>query len=107
MRRINPPLAAFTVGLVIGLYHLAWVVLVATGAAKPVLDYILRLHFLEFSYTLAPFSADSAIMLVVVTYVIGALFGLVFALIWNWLTGAGSREEKAKPDRSFARPAAG
>lgn len=88
MRRINPATAAFAVGLVIALYHAAWVALVATGAAKPLLDYVLRLHSLEIDYSLAPFSADTAIMLIVVTYAVGALFGLVFALIWNGLAGS-------------------
>ena len=85
MKRINSVTAAFSVGLVIALYHAAWVVLVTTGLAKPLLDYVLRLHSFELNYSIAPFSADNAAMLIVITYAVGALFGLVFALVWNAL----------------------
>lgn len=91
MRRINPAIAAFSVGLVIALYHAAWVVLVATGGAGPLLDYVLRLHSIELSYTLAPFNPDTAVMLIVVTYAVGTLFGLAFALIWNALIGSSAK----------------
>lgn len=86
MRRINPAKAALSVGAAIGAYHLLWVFVVATGAAKAVLDFVLRLHFLRISYELVPFSAATAAALVGLTFVIGAMFGLVFALVWNWLT---------------------
>ena len=40
MRHLNPSKAALSVGIVLGLWHLAWVTMVALGVAKPVLDYI-------------------------------------------------------------------
>jgi len=86
MQRISPTKAALSVGLVLGLYHLSWVTLVALGAAKPVMDFILKLHFIKFSYEIAPFVASTAVSLVALTFAIGAAFGLIFALIWNWLT---------------------
>jgi len=86
MRRINPVKAAASVGILLGLWHFLWVALVATGFAKPIMDFVLRLHFIELEYGLAPFAAGTAAMLVGLTFVIGALVGLVFALIWNWLT---------------------
>lgn len=85
MKRINPVTAALWVGLLIAVYHAAWVVLVATGAAKPLLDYVLRLHSFEFSYTITPFSPDNAALLIVISYAVGALLGLVFSLVWNCL----------------------
>lgn len=91
MRRISPSVCALTVGSVIGFWHLAWAVLVASGAAKAFMDFVLRLHFLEFSYTLAPFQLSTAAMLVGLTFAIGFVLGLIFALVWNWLAGSEAR----------------
>jgi hypothetical protein len=85
MRRINPAKAALAVGIVIGLYHLTWVGLVAAGLAKPFMDFVLKLHFIQFDYEMAPFAPETGAMLVALTFTIGALFGLVFAVVWNWL----------------------
>lgn len=86
MRQVSPAKTAVAVGTVIGLWHLAWVILVAVGWAKPVLDFILELHFLKISYALAPYSVTTAGTLVILTFAIGAALGLVFALVWNWMT---------------------
>lgn len=85
MRNISPAKAALSVGLVIALYHLAWVILVAAGLAKPFMDFVLRLHFIKFDYEMAPFDLGTAAALLALTFSIGAAFGLVFALVWNWL----------------------
>ena len=86
MRRISPLKAALSVGGVLGLYHLTWATLVLVGMAKPIMDFILQLHFIELTYSMAPFSFTRAGALVMVTFTLGALFGLVFAAIWNWLS---------------------
>jgi hypothetical protein len=85
MGRINPAKAALAVGIVIGLYHLAWVGLVAAGLAKPFMDFVLKLHFIQFDYGMSPFDAATGAMLVALTFTIGSIFGLLFALVWNWL----------------------
>jgi hypothetical protein len=100
MQRINPIKAAMSVGIVIGLYHCMWVGLVATGAAQSVLDFILRLHFIELNIRMAPYDAMTGAMLVGITFAIGALFGLVFALVWNWLA---SNASTGQPVRRAAR----
>lgn len=97
MRYLSPTKAAISVGAVFGVWHSMWVSLVAFGVAKPILDLILKLHFLEFDYTLAPFAASTAITLVGLTFAIGALLGLVFALVWNWLSRSDSRESATRP----------
>ena len=103
MRHINPTKAGLSVGAVIGLWHLMWVTLVATGWAKPIMDVILKLHFIQLQYELAPFAVGTATTLVAITFSIGFLFGAVFALVWNWLTfGAepGLRAQSAAPNQS-------
>lgn len=88
MKRINVAKTSLAVGFVLGLYHLSWVALVASGFAKPVMDFILRLHFIQFDYQMAPFDAATGASLVAVTFGLGAVIGLIFALFWNWLAGA-------------------
>ena len=85
MRHISPARAAIGVGTVIGLYHLLWVTIVALGWAQSGLDFILRLHFIELDLTIAPFAFATAASLIVLTFTLGALFGFIFALVWNWL----------------------
>jgi hypothetical protein len=85
MRHISPFSAGIAVGTVIAFWHLAWVAFVALGWAKPLVDFVLRLHFLSISYKLMPFTIETAAGLVVLTFVIGGLFGVVFAVVWNWL----------------------
>ncbi len=82
-----PILGKNTTGLALGVFfalaHLAWAVVVAAGAAKTFLDWVLHLHFMEWSYTMAPFSALTALWLVIMTFVAGYVFGWVFAWVWN------------------------
>lgn len=85
MRHINPAKAAIAVGTVTGLWHLMWVVIVALGWAKPVLDFILRLHFIRLDVAVAQFAPGTAALLVGITFALGGLFGLLFAVVWNWL----------------------
>lgn len=86
MRRISPTKAAIAVGSVTGLWHLIWVGLVGLGWARPVLDFILKLHFIQLQYDLAPYAAATAAELVLLTLTIGGVFGFVFAMVWNWLS---------------------
>lgn len=101
MRHINPGKAAIGVGTIIGLYHLMWVTIVALGWAQPVLDYILRLHFIELNVAIAPFAFGTAATLVVLTFTLGALFGCVFALVWNWLGGERQVPTRAKSAKAM------
>jgi hypothetical protein len=98
MRYLNPATAAISVGAVFGVWHLMWVALVATGVAKPIMDLVLKLHFIQLDYTLAPFALSTALTLVGLTFGIGAVLGLVFALVWNWLS---VRSEAIDVDRAF------
>lgn len=85
MRHISPNKTAVAIGSVVGLWHFVWVTLVGIGWAKPVMDFILRLHFIELKYVIAPYSTTTAMTLVLLTFTIGAMFGFIFALVWNWL----------------------
>lgn len=82
---INPNRAGLILGVFLGLFHLLWAVLVATGIAQPMMDLIFKLHFLNNPFTLTEFDALLALGLVVLTFVVGYILGLVLALLWNSL----------------------
>ena len=84
-RRINKNKAGIVVGLVTGLWHLMWSLLVAFGAAQAVTNWIFRLHFIQPPYTITAFNVVTAVTLIVVTSMIGFVIGWVFGAIWNWL----------------------
>ena len=75
------------VGLVFALFmaacHTMWAMLVATGWAQPVIDFIFWAHFIQPLYTIAPFSIWISLVLVTVVSAVGFAMGYVFALIWE------------------------
>ncbi len=76
-------------GLLVGSFyaacHAGWSVLVATGMAKTLLDWILQLHFLSFEYSVHPFEAGRAVILILVAFVSGYAIGWILAAGWNAL----------------------
>jgi len=85
MRTISAPKSGFVVGIVLGLFHLFWAALVALGWAQPLIDFILRLHFIKLSLEVQHFDLATAAGLVAITAAIGFMIGFVLALAWNQL----------------------
>ncbi len=83
MQEINKNSVGLAIGLFFGLAHFVWAILVAIKSAKPLVDWILSLHFMSLSYSMSPFKAGTALLLVVVTFVCGYIFGWVLAAFWN------------------------
>ena len=71
-------------GVSLGLYHLFWAILVSSGLAQLVVDFILKIHFIELPLTIAPFDPGLAALLVLMTTLVGGLTGAIFAGVWNW-----------------------
>ena len=82
---LNPIRTGLAVGLVLGLWHAGWALLVALSWAQPLLDLVLRLHFIRLNIEIQGFDLNTAAQLVGLTFAIGALIGLVFAWVWNAL----------------------
>ena len=80
---IHPNRAGIALGAVLGAWHLLWAAVVALGYAPALLNFVLRLHFLQISYKVFAFNAVTALTLVVATAIMGYAMGYVFALIWN------------------------
>lgn len=74
-------------GLIFGVFmgglHALWAILVGAGLAQVFIDWIFALHMIRPPYVIAPFDALTAIMLVVVTFIIGYVGGWIFAAICN------------------------
>lgn len=83
MKKINPGEAGIALGGLLGLWHAVWAVLVMIGMAKPLLDFILSLHFLSNPYQMMPFNLMTAVLLVIVTAILGYVMGYIFGLLWN------------------------
>ena len=81
---ISPIKAGLVLGVVIGLWHLIWSLLVASGWAQPFIDFVFWMHFIRPVYVIEPFNLGTATILVVVTAIIGFVIGCVFAVLWNW-----------------------
>lgn len=83
MKKINPGEAGLALGGLLAVWHAVWAVLVMMGFAKPLLDFILSLHFLSNPYQMMSFNLMTAVTLVVVTGIMGYVIGLVFGVLWN------------------------
>lgn len=83
-----------TIGLILGTFfgivHVFWALLVAIGLAQPLMNFIFDIHFINNPYQIIQFDLGKALLLVIVTFAIGYIFGWIFAAIWNKLL----REER-------------
>ena len=73
------------VGALIAGWHLLWSLLVLIGCAQPIIDFIFWAHMIKPVYVVKPFDPVAAVTLMMITGVIGYVFGFVGAIIWNRL----------------------
>jgi hypothetical protein len=63
--------------------HFFWSILVVFGIAQIMLDFVLNIHMLDVPVIVMPFSLIKALGLIVVTFVVGYVFGYLMAFFWN------------------------
>ena len=83
MNQLNQNKVGLTCGLFYVLCHIGWVLMVAVGIAKPLLDWILALHFIVMDYSINAFQVMPAVLLVVIAFASGYVMGWLFAALWN------------------------
>ena len=81
----NPNKVGLVIAVLIGSWHVTWSLLVLIGWAQPILDFIFWAHMIQQVYFVKPFDPMAAVTLIVITAVIGYVFGFVGAVIWNRL----------------------
>lgn len=77
----SPVKAALIGGFTLSALHACWILIVASGWAQPLLDFIFELHMLNSPFIVQPFSIVLSVELIVLTFVIGAFYGIVFSFI--------------------------
>ena len=83
MNTLNAHKCGLILGSFLGLWHLTWSLLVLLKLAQPFLNFIFSVHMIAPPYTVLPFNIGRAAMLIIVTALLGYLFGLVLGTIWN------------------------
>ena len=78
-------------GCFLATLHLAWSLLVLTGLAQPLVNFIFWLHMLSVPVQVQPFELGIAALLVGVTWCVGFGFGFVFSIFWK----AGLRSHRS------------
>lgn len=82
---------ALTFGIFVALMHAVWMLLIFLGLAQTYLNWIFGLHLLSNPFMVLPFNFGAAVTLIIFTFVVGYVMGLVFAFIWNKTLAKSSR----------------
>jgi hypothetical protein len=85
MKELNKNHVGLLLGGMMALWHLVWSTLVFLGFAKALLDWIFWLHFINIPVTIEPFDLLRAVLLVIVTFIVGYVSGWVAIWLWNAL----------------------
>jgi hypothetical protein len=81
----NPNKVGLVIGALIGGWHLVWSLLVLLGWAQRIIDFIFWAHMIQPIYVIKRFDITAALILIVITAIIGYIFGYIGAIIWNKL----------------------
>ena len=82
---LNNHKVGLALGSLLGTWHVLWSAFVSVGFAKPLMDFIYGLHFLSNPVMMQEFSIGTAVLLVLVTSLVGYAFGWMFSYFWNRL----------------------
>lgn len=85
MKSLNNNSVGLTLGSFLGFIHVIWIVLVWTGVAQFFLDFVFSLHSIRVSFIVTDFDAITSVTLVMITFVVGYIFGWIFSAFWNVL----------------------
>jgi hypothetical protein len=86
VRTVNPVKAGIVFAVLIGGWHLCWALLVASGVAQPVINYLFELHFVQPIYLILPFGIGTAALLVLVSSIGAFVFAYLLTAVWNGIT---------------------
>jgi hypothetical protein len=86
---LNKFKAGLVFGTFISLMHLIWALMIAIFPIfmQKFLNWIFGLHFVQPVVVLTPASRGKGILLVVITFVVGYIIGMIFTCLWNKFLG--------------------
>ena len=79
----NKNKVGLVMGSLLGGWHAIWSVLVMSGVAQSIYDFILWAHMIHMPITIGPFDATAALTLIVMTAIGGYVVGYTSAWVWN------------------------
>jgi hypothetical protein len=80
---MNPHTLGLVLAAFIGGWHLVWSILVLTGWAQAVVDFVFWLHFITLPYRIGEFVPWRGAVLIAVTATLGYVFGRIIGVLWN------------------------
>lgn len=85
MAKLNGKKLGLTLGIFFAAVHAIWALLIAISpaAVKTMLDKVLLLHAIGFTFSIGTFNILNAILLVALTFVSGWLIGWFYAYVNN------------------------
>ena len=85
MTHIDPNRLGVVAAVMLTAWHGVWLVLVATGQAQRVADFVLRMHQMKSEMVVEAFDPLMAVLLLVATALLGYVGGAAAAGLWNCL----------------------
>lgn len=82
----NPIRTGVALGCFLATLHLVWSLLVLTGLAQPLINFIFWVHMLSVPVQVQAFELGTAALLVGVTWCVGFGFGFLFSVFWKTAT---------------------
>jgi thiamine transporter ThiT len=82
---INSIDAALLLGMLFGVIHLSWLILVYLKYAQVFLDFIYWVHFIKPIFEVQSFDMGRALILLALTVSVGAVLGYVLSKLFNTL----------------------
>jgi len=80
---INKNKIGLTFGFLTCFFHLMWSILVLFGIGQVFLDFIFNIHMLRVPIVVMPFNLIKSLTLIIVTFLVGYVFGWLMAFFWN------------------------
>ena len=103
MTHIDPNRLGVVAAVMLTAWHGVWLVLVATGQAQRVADFVLRMHQMKSEVVVEAFDPLMAALLLVATAILGYVGGAATAALWNCLGFVCERHPAAGPASLSAR----
>ena len=88
----------FLWGFVFATIHAGWALIVAQNYGQPLIDFLLKIHFLSNPFVVQVFDMTLAYALVGISGVLGLIAGTAFSMLWDLIGDSEPRESREHND---------